>query len=96
MVERDGGTQHRAATDARTARICRLLEEAAREGERALVLLAQARAVYGQEGTGDAARSLRLRTLARQLSDVERQGRRRIDQARSLLRPPARLRLVRP
>ena len=86
-----------AAVDERTARICRLLEEAARQGEQGLQLLAEARAIYAStEPCDDGQRAGLLRDLARRLQGVEREGRRRLRQAQTLLHPAARLRLVRP
>ena len=83
------------AVEARAARICRLLEEAVHEGERALGLLAQARTLYA-DANDPGTRARRLRDLGQQLLGVQRVGRRRLRQARILLQPATRLRLVRP
>jgi len=103
MVERRLGRPERinplevAAVQARTARICRLLEGAVHEGERALALLARARTLYGHAQADDpVARARELRGLADQLLEVQRTGRRRLREARMLLQPTTRLRLVRP
>lgn len=100
MVDRRPGrraeaAEGRGAEAARTARISRLLEQAAHEGEYALELLVRARALHGHAGPGDdAARLTLLRDLGQRLGEVEREGSRRIRKARLLLRPLARL--VRP
>src|SRR5690242_469955 len=99
MAERRLGRAERTAprdvtaVDARTARICRLLEGAVHEGERALGLLSQARTLYSQAGPDDpGARARELRDLGQQLLHVQRVGRRRLREARMLLQPTARLR----
>lgn len=104
-LDREGVTPRGLVADSmRSARICRLLEDAAREGQQTLDLLVHVREVYGYSpghttavGTsrGDAARLALLRDLSRQLSDVEREGSRRLERARALMRPAGTLRLVR-
>ena len=75
------------AVDARTARVCRLLEEAARQGGQGLQLLAEARGLYASpEPCDDGTRASLLRDLARRLDGIEREGRRRLRQAQTLMR----------